>query len=415
MVSATPRGFRDVLPEEGTWREQAVRRVQQCFSTWGYDPVETPTLEALDSLAAGGIATTPFRFFDDDGNQLALRPDVTLPIARMVATRMQHVPSPLRLRYTTPVFREEESLRGQAREFTQLGVESIGMAGPAADAEVVEMLVEGLYATGLQEFVVCIATVGVLLELVDAACDDGAWRQAALDAYHTSNWVALKQLAMAPQVPPAFGRALSALPFISGGPEAVEECREMVTPLGCQDGLDQLDATMGILGATGLLRFVRVDFSIMNSLDYYTGLVMQAYAPGAARPLGSGGRYDTTLASFGRPEPAAGFAFGLETVLGALISQGEVPEETYVQADCVVGGDEPSQVFKAAMQLRARGLRTQIIDDPDADLAACARARGVRGAWRADVSGMPQPVAMPLQREEPVVSAATRPRGGEVR
>lgn len=405
MVSATPRGFRDVLPEEGAWREDTICRVQQGFSAWGYSPVETPTLEAVDALtAAGGVAMTPFRFFDDDGNQLTLRPDVTLPIARMVATRMQDVPSPLRLRYTTPVFREEESLRGQAREFTQLGVESIGMAGAAADAEVVEMFVEGLYATGLQRFIVCIATVGVLLELVRAACDDESWRQAVLDAYHTSNWVAVKQLTSSAQVRPAFGEALALLPSISGGREAVGRCRELVEPLGCQDGLEQLDATMEILESTDLLRFVQVDFSIMNSLDYYTGLVMQAYAPGAARPLGSGGRYDATLAAFGRPEPAAGFAFGVETVLGALIAQGETPERAYAQADCIVGGDEPCQVFKAAAQLRSRGLRAQIVTDPETDLVACARARGVRDVWCADASGIPHPVMMPLDDDGPVLA-----------
>lgn len=318
MIPATPRGFRDVLPEEAAIRERIVSQVQARFAGAGYLPIETPTLESVAALDADrALSTTPFRFFDVDGNQLALRPDVTLPVARLAATRMRGVPRPLRLRYTAPVFREEESLRGQAREFTQLGVELIGQSSAEDDAEVVSLFVEALYAAGLRSFVVDVATVEVLRALVDGACDDEAWAQQVFGAYHDSNWVFLDKLAAKKQVRPAFGAALSALPRIAGGPEAVEACREIVAPLGCDAGLDRLAATLGLLEERGVLPYVRVDFSVMNSLDYYTGIVMQAYATGTPRPIGSGGRYDNLLAAFGSDEPAAGFAFGLETLIAA--------------------------------------------------------------------------------------------------
>lgn len=327
MVPATPRGFRDVLPSEAAWRESIQSQVQALFDEWGYDPVETPTLESVAALSGGhALSTTPFRFFDVDGNQLALRPDVTLPIARMAATRLKDVPRPLRLRYTAPVFREEESLRGEAREFTQMGVESIGMAGPEADAEVIALFVEGLYATGLTRFTVDFATVSVLADLVASANDDPDWQSQVLDAYHVSNWVLLGKLASKQGVRPAFGRAIAQLPRISGGREAIDECRQLVAPLGCDSGLDDLEKTYDLLDERGVAGFVRVDFSIMNSLDYYTGLVMQAFAPGCAHALGSGGRYDKTLASFGKDEPAAGFAFGLESTTAALSAVGARPE-----------------------------------------------------------------------------------------
>lgn len=420
MVPATPRGFRDVLPGEAACRERIIAQVQALFAEWGYDPVETPTLESVASLAAGhALATTPFRFFDVDGNQLALRPDVTLPVARLAATRMRDVPRPLRLRYTAPVFREEESLRGLAREFTQLGVESIGMAGAAADAEVAALLVEALYATGLTSFTVDVATVSVLAELVRAACDDAAWREQVLVAYHQSNWVRLAELTARPDVRPAFGAALRQLPRVAGGPEAVDACRALVAPLGCDKGLDQLEETLSILGSAGVLGFVRVDFSIMNSLDYYTGLVMQAYAPGIARPLGSGGRYDGTLAAFGKDEPAAGFAFGLESVMAALPSEAVAADVAHAPIDAVVGADTPGLAFKAAAELRARGLRTRIVADPAASVTEAAEACGAASAWRADDEGRPVEVSAPASAactaEQASLAPAADERGGEAR
>ena len=140
------------MPLEAAEREVLERRLGDVFSAWGYGLVETPVVERLDALeaAAGPLEGTAFRLVDLDGRLLALRPEMTVPIARLVASRMAEQPGPHRLRYAADVFREHESLRGQARQFTQVGVELLGASGPAADAEVVALLVEALAAAGLE-------------------------------------------------------------------------------------------------------------------------------------------------------------------------------------------------------------------------------------------------------------------------
>ncbi len=164
MRPVTPRGFRDVLPAEASEREAIERVLGEVFSAWGYGLVETPVVERLDALeaAAGPLQGTAFRLLDLDGQLLALRPDVTVPIARLVASRMAGDPGPHRFRYAADVFREHESLRGQSRQFTQVGVELVGASGSAADAEVVAVLVEALRASGLERFNVALGTVAVL-------------------------------------------------------------------------------------------------------------------------------------------------------------------------------------------------------------------------------------------------------------
>jgi ATP phosphoribosyltransferase regulatory subunit len=367
MIPVTPRGFKDVLPEEARWRESITTRAQQVLSSWGYAPIETPTLEVLAVLEQGGQLTqTPFRLFDADGALLVLRPDVTLPIARMVASRLNNISSPLRFRYVQPVFREQESLRGQAREFTQVGVESIGLTGAAADAEVVLLLVEALKACGLNEFKVALCTVGVLRDLLDACvnndCADDDWRQAVLTACHESNLVEIERLAGDARINPRYGAALRGLLDLRGGREAIMACRALVEPLNCACGLDTLAQTWDIIEQLDATDFATVDFSVMSAFDYYTGLVFAAYAPGLGVPLGSGGRYDRMLEAYGTSAPAAGFAFNLERVMHALLEQGAdaaglAPDSVAV----VVDGEDPAAAFRQAARLREEGKRAVLV------------------------------------------------------
>jgi ATP phosphoribosyltransferase regulatory subunit len=366
MVPVTPRGFKDVLPEEARWRESITTRVQAVLSSWGYAPIETPTLEVLEVLEQGGqLSEMPFRLFDSDGALLVLRPDVTLPIARMVASRLGGATSPLRFRYVQPVFREEESLRGQAREFTQIGVELIGLSDAAADAEVILLMVDALRACGLTAFTLAICTVGVLRDLLDVIVDEGnasdQWRAAVLAACHQNNVVEVARLAGDQRVDRRYGEALRELLGLRGGSEAIERCKELVAPLGCTDGLDALAETYGIIEKLDAASFVTVDFSVMSAFDYYTGLVFEAYAPGLGVRLGGGGRYDRMLGAYGTRTPAAGFAFSLERVMIALLEQGAAVDEAILRpeyTEVAVDAASASDAFAAAAALRARGGRT---------------------------------------------------------
>jgi ATP phosphoribosyltransferase len=374
MRPVTARGFRDVLPAEAAERELVARRFAETCSTWGYELVETPIVEDLVSLeaAAGNLDGIAFRLVDSDGRLLALRPDMTVPIARLVASRMSGDSGPLRFRYAAEVFREHESLRGQMRGFSQLGVELVGQGGPSADAEVVAVMVEGLAAVGIREFTVGVGTVAVLHALVAAADADAAWGRAVLEAAHNRNLVGLDELARGAG-DERVAAALRAVPRIRGGAEAIETCRAATEGLGCDEALDDLAATWKLLVAGGVSERVVIDFSVMRAFDYYTGLVAEAFAPGLGLPLGGGGRYDGVLGAYDSPLPAAGFALGLERVMIALVEQGvEVP---VAPLDAVVGGD-PAAALRAAATLRHSGKRVVLSPLSGKELAAEAARLG---------------------------------------
>src|SRR5690625_2379993 len=133
----SPRGVRDLLPDEAVRKNRLEARIGDLFARWGYRPVVTPIFEFLETVQQSDgyeLDERVYRFVDREGGLLALRPELTTPIARLVATRLQEAPKPLRLYSCGPVFRYDEPHAGRQREFTQMGVELIGAPGPAADA-----------------------------------------------------------------------------------------------------------------------------------------------------------------------------------------------------------------------------------------------------------------------------------------
>ena len=423
MRPMTPRGFRDVLFAEAREREIVAGAMSEVFASWGYDPVDTPVVEEDSTLArgAGGdIERAAFRFFDLDGSLLALRPEMTVPIARVAASRLADGPGPHRIRYVAPVFREHASLRGQARQFTQVGVEFIGASGPAADAEIVLLLLGALAATGLSSYLVGIGTGEVLRAILDRADAPAEWQDAVIAAAQGRNLVELDALADRAGLGPEFALALREVPRLGGGAEALERCRELAAACGCEQSLDALSATWRLLEALGETDRVRIDFGIMRSFAYYTGMQLEAYAPGLGLPLAGGGRYDRLLGAFGAPAPAAGFALGLERVMIALAEEGRTPH--LEPLDAVLGGHDAAAVLAAAACLRAAGWRVRVapgitgvalVREADEAVAAEALLAEAGMIVRVDRAGE---IAVPLGDPLPVPPRRTWAAGrGEAR
>ncbi|MDO4891395.1 MAG: ATP phosphoribosyltransferase, partial [Coriobacteriaceae bacterium] len=299
--------------------------------------------------------------FDWGGCLLALRPEVTLLGARMCATRLADQPGPFRFRYQQRVFRQTEPETSN-REMTQVGVECIGEAGTAVDAEVIGLLVDALRTCGLEDFKISLGTVAVLNDLLDAASDDATWKRAVRHAYHETNFVELAELTSAGNGKPVYLDAIRKLPDLRGGREAIEQVRALTEPLGCANGIDALAQTYAALEQAGLAGCVMLDFSIISSFDYYTGVIFEVYSPRLGTPLGSGGRYDDVLSAYGKARPAAGFGFYLDLVMKAVASGavGERPLRIAVPKGSLNGD--------TIACLSAAGLDTTGLDNPGRQL-----------------------------------------------
>lgn len=406
----TPFGFRDIVGEEAVLRERIESDVQRLFAQAGFKPIETPTLEAMDVISQGGrVPSAPFKFFDSRGDLLAMRPDVTMQVARMAARRLRQ-DGTARLRYTQRVFRDQ---RGEtdacAREITQIGVECLGESGADVDIELVTLLLKALNLADVREVTLALATVAPLRALLARSGAGDDWQNAVLAAYHSSDFVELDRLCALDScddvdtagIAPMYADAIRSLARIRGGREAIDRALAIVTPLGCGDGLSEfaaifdavskavdgaadafardaadisaLDASDdGYAGdvadmsdAAGDATEARrphikllVDFSLMSSFDYYTGLIFEAYSPYVGSVIGSGGRYDNMLAGYGAARPAAGFAFCLEEVMASAANEPVAEGAESAQApSCAKSPANPSSISAPADLPPRRRLR----------------------------------------------------------
>jgi ATP phosphoribosyltransferase regulatory subunit len=362
-----PRGFREVLPNEASRREEISGKVGAYFAAAGYGLIETPAVEYLDALdpGAGRHLKDAFRFVDVDGRLLALRTDVTIPLARVVANRFKEIEPPYRLRYCAEVFREQESLRGQDRQFTQLGIECIGLSDSAGDTEVLTLALGGLAAAGIDDVSLHLNDVSIVAALLRATGQGEAWEADVTESAHKGDFIRVRDLLADAAIPADTAADIIELIGLRGHAEVFARARAITAPVApAAAALARLEATYTALDKAGLAQALIIDFSVMAAFDYYTGLVFELYAPQAGLILGSGGRYDQLLSAFGRDLPAAGFVYALQAL------------EEVLEGECVPTRDNSGEPCE--------GRRTH----PDLERTATNRL-GESGMSRSDVAVSP--------------------------
>ncbi len=314
MSQPIPRGTRDILPEEMRELRAIERALGELFDARGYGEVATPSIEYHDvlELGEGREGSGGYRFFDESGAALALRSDMTIPIARLAANRFAGAPAPYRLRYSGSIYRPVRPQRGQMRELRQVGVELIGAEAPAGTVELIELLVGALDAVGLERAVVGLGDADLFRQLLDEFEVAGPARDRILVCLEAHDLVAIEaEAGDLAELGEAERMAIVALSSLRGGAEVLERAR-MIGGEAVERASSRLAATYEGLEAAGIAGRVQLDLGLLRDLGYYTGAILEVYDPALGHILGGGGRYDDLLGRFGRPMPAAGFALYLE-------------------------------------------------------------------------------------------------------
>ncbi len=323
MIHPIPPGTRDVLPDEMRELRRLNLALIEVFEGHGYGEVSTPAIEYDEVLARGDgrAAGGAYGFFDESGSLLALRSEMTVPLARLVATRYSKETGPVRLCYLAKSYRAVRPQRGQMREFTQAGVELIGASAPDGTAEVVEVLEASLDAAGLDRAVIGLGDADLYRQLLSEYGLEGEARDTILGRLAAHDLVGLEtELAAVDGISDEQVETCLALSQLRGGREVLDEARalggatvERVTA--------RIGETFEALEARGAADRVRIDLGLLRDLGYYSGAILEVYDPALGHVLGGGGRYDGLLERFGLDRPAAGFALYMERVHLAQIEE----------------------------------------------------------------------------------------------
>jgi ATP phosphoribosyltransferase regulatory subunit len=363
-----PAGVRDWLPHELARKREVEQQMRAVFGRWAYEEVQTPIIERFDVIERGlGEETTDllFQFNDRRSTSLALRPEMTTPIARLVSTRMRETPLPLRLAYIAPVFRYyEQPQEGRMRELTQAGVELIGSGGIDADAEALFMAIEALDEIGLGDARFDVNDARVVDGILDGVGLSGADAVAAKALIKTRNIVALRQLGKPALVDFALRR---------GGSDAIATARAICRTPESLVALDALDTVLRRAEALGYGGRVAVDFALLRDLEYYTGFIFEGYVGEIGFALCGGGRYDSLLPRFGFDVTAVGWTAGVERLLIALERRGKHVRRRTHRIDVLVAG---SDVVAARERAAGNVVRFASLA-PDEVLLEDARSHGI--------------------------------------
>lgn len=345
-----PKGTRDFMPEDMERRRMVFENLRGIFHKYGYGEVSTPAFESLELLSAKGslgdeAVKDIYRFSDKSDRQLGLRYDPTTPIARIIASSPD-LPKPIRWYYITNMWRYEDTSAGRYREFWQSGIELVGSSSPAADAEILQIVIESMLSAGIDEFVVrinskkCLDALAARMKIKDAApvfrAIDKLGKKEEKDVRED-----LKASGLEPKKINELFKIIRSDPSKNRNIPGVKEIEKIVSLL------DEKSR-----------KFVKLDFSVVRGLDYYTGMVFETFVKEheGIGSVASGGRYDTLIERYGgKPTPAVGFGIGVDRLVPILEEKGilKTPKKKVILIAPV--NDEVMEVsFEIARNIRNR-------------------------------------------------------------
>lgn len=315
----TPEGSRDFLFEECDKRRNVERVLTRLFKENDYRKVMTPAIEFFDVFKSDNTGIEPeemFKLTDSKGRTTVLRPDNTMPIARMVATRLSNASLPVRLYYNQSVFVRAKALAGRLSEVAQSGVELIGDGSEDADIEVIEMAVESLKRCDLNSFKIEIGNAAFFNAILNKMDISDTERADIINLIEAKNYAALgdmlDRLGDNEQT-----RIIRRLPRLFGDASVIDEAEKIYSDSDASKALSYLKKVYERLCAAGLEDYIIIDLGLVNRSNYYTGVIFHGYAEGTGITVLSGGRYDNLLGEFGMLAPAIGFAVEVSAVCEA--------------------------------------------------------------------------------------------------
>ena len=316
----TPQGSRDYLFEECDDRRKVEHELSVLFKENNYRKVITPAIEYFDVFKSDNVGIESemmFKMSDSKGRTTVLRPDNTMPIARMVATRLHNEELPVRLYYSQPVFVRAKDLAGRPSEIAQSGVELIGDGSFDADIEIVKMAVESLKRSNLNSFKLELGNAAFFNVVLGKMDIPQSVRADVVNYIESKNYAALGDL-LDKIGDTAETRVILRLPRLFGDASVIDEAKKLYSDSAFQQALLYLQTVYNKLCDEGLKDYIILDLGLVNRSNYYTGIIFHGYAEGSGISVLSGGRYDNLLGEFGMPAPAIGFAVEVSALCEAM-------------------------------------------------------------------------------------------------
>lgn len=358
----TPEGTRDLLFDECLARRDAEQKLGKLFTGLGYSEVVTPGIEFYDLFTSNTRhfrQESMYKLVDSKGRIIVMRPDSTIPIARLAATRLKEAEFPLRLFYNQSVFENNALLKGRSDEMVQAGIELLGGENKKrSDYEVLSTAVEALAGFDRDNFRLEIGHIGYFKALVDKLNADDEVKEEIRTLISSKNYPVLNDL-LDKVDDKKLANALKQLPRLFGGIDVLDKAASLYTDEKISDILDNLREVFVRLTEMGYDGKISLDLGIVSHIDYYTGVVFRGYLSNIGEAVLKGGRYDNLVGEFGRDCNAVGFGINVDSAAKHIMLQGGA--HSTEKAQVLIFGEYGYEVkaMKYAHELVKQGMKIE--------------------------------------------------------
>lgn len=350
-----PEGTRDLVLGECSIKKKLQMQIEKILDKWGYKEVVTPTTEfyeTFNSQYQNLKEEELYKFFDNKGKIMVLRPDMTIPIARVVGTKFKGVSETIRFRYSSNVFRVNESLGGKKNEYTDCGVELIGATDEESDLEIILTALDVLKILDGYEYKLEIGNINFFNLAIKNLNLDNEERMKLAELIDRKSLKELEDYLEDIEAPDSYKEFFKKLPWLFGDEGILEEGMKYSFNEGLKDCVKYLMNFSKILKRLGYEKIVSYDLGMVPRLNYYTGITFRGYVEGVGATVLSGGRYDKLISTFGIDKPAVGFSMNLDSLLDIVKNINDELKESY---KIYYNNENQIQAFIKGAELRDLG------------------------------------------------------------
>ncbi|WP_123054021.1 ATP phosphoribosyltransferase regulatory subunit [Clostridium sp. JN-1] len=361
-----PEGTKDTLFEECSKKIYIENILRKTYVESGFMELKSPTLEFYDVFNIENT-TLPqekmYKLFDNQGRILVLKPDMTIPIARIAAAKLNEAPHPLKLCYTSNIYRVNESLHGNNNEITQSGIEIIGVKSLKADVEAIIIGIRSLLNCGLKDFKIELGQAEFFKAVIEETNLEDEKKEKLRKSIESKNFTTLSEL-LEVERKNIDGKVLNVLremPGLFGGIEILDKAEKLTLDNEmAQAALNSIRKVYAVIESIGLSSYLSIDLGMVQDLNYYTGIIFRGYTHGVGGNILTGGRYDNLITQFGDNEPATGFAIDVDSVLSALDDSNQTFEDKRTKVLICYGSDSFKEAYEKALELRNKGIIAEV-------------------------------------------------------
>lgn len=352
--------MRDFTVDECKRRNKIIETITERFSKWGYSEVSTPIVEyykTFNHKTQDLKEEEMYKFFDSRGRILVLRPDMTVPVARLVNTKLKDMKLPLKLFYNAEVFRVHESFEGKRNEYLDCGIELIGASGEKTDLEVLVTALEVLKALDTKkEFKLEIGNVNILksaLKDMNLSIDN---QNKVIELINKKSLTSLREYLDDIEIRKEYKEFLNKFPWLFGGYEMIKKAKGLAFNEDMKKNIEYLENLYLNLQKLGYEKYLSVDISMVPRVNYYSGIIFKGYVKEIGSTVIRGGRYDNLLESFGKSIPAIGFSVDVNLLIDSCDYEEKVNSEKII-----LSKDNCLEELRKAINKTRNGEKIEII------------------------------------------------------